>query len=388
MRKYMRSFFYIFSFFFLISTTGCAIFSQKRETVYIRASGAKHFDLSEEMLTKEKFYTRVKDDWEYSVMIENAYHKSDLFPVGGRQKTRLASCALLSGDQKMAIMQREDPRLGLSQLERETGKMLLAQEGWQEGRYMNNFMSDATWCKAVQEGVAFKVYEREKDGVTEIVVSFRGTVFSYWANWKSNLRWFIQWPRDRQDGNLVIQREIANELADALVKKYNQQIQGKATFKLSITGHSLGGAFAQQLAYAFPPVKYSIDQYPGLKVAKVVVFNPSPVNGWYWVGKELRERNAGGLPISRIYQHGEILAYVRLGLSYVYSPSNGDCSEFKCTSPMIEEVRYNALYQPAATADKNGREKNIIRRPIGAHGMRELAAGLACAAGQPPSNPP
>lgn len=388
MKNFLQSFSIVFSVFFLLSLTGCAILSQERETVYVRPSGDKHFNLNPVMLTRKKFLERVQNDWEYAVMSENAYHGSEIFPVGEGQKTRLARCTGLTDDQKMAILRREDPRIGLSQLEIKTGSMLLSEENWHEWKYMNDFMSDATWCQAVQEGVAFKVYERKKDGATQIAVSFRGTVFSYWANWKSNLRWFIQWPRDRQDGNLVVQHAIANELADALVKNYSEELRQKDTFKLSITGHSLGGAFAQQLSYAFPPVKYSIDQYPGLKVDKVVVFNPSPVNGWYWVGKEVRERNAGGLPISRIYQHGEILAYMRLGLSYVYPPSNGDCQNNICTSPLIEEVRYNALYRPESSADTIGHEKNVLRRPIGTHGMRDLAAGLADAAGYPPSNLP
>jgi pimeloyl-ACP methyl ester carboxylesterase len=153
-----------------------------------------------------------------------------------------------------------------------------------------------------------------------------------------------------------------------------------------ITGHSLGGAFAQQLAYAFPSAKYSLGKYPGLKISKVIVFDPSPVNGWYWVDPEIRERNAGGLPISRIYQHGEILAYLRLSLSYVYPPSDGNCVFEKCSTPKIEEVRYNALYRPPSESYPNGHLAKVLKNPIGDHSMRALAAGLATAAGHEPWN--
>jgi hypothetical protein len=91
----------------------------------------------------------------------------------------------------------------------------------------------------------------------------------------------------------------------------------------------------------------------------VYAFDPSPVTGWSSVDRELRTTNANGLAIDRVFEHGEILAYVRLLLSYVNPPS--------AAHPGIREIRYNFVTSP-----------NFVR----SHSMRLLACGLIDASGQ------
>ncbi len=64
---------------------------------------------------------------------------------------------------------------------------------------------------------------------------------------------------------------------------------------------------------------------------------------------------------TRAFEHGEILAYVRLLLSYVNPPS--------AASPAIREVRYNFVQSS---------------NPIKSHSIRFLACSLIKASGQAP----
>jgi hypothetical protein len=85
----------------------------------------------------------------------------------------------------------------------------------------------------------------------------------------------------------------------------------------------LGGGLAQQAAY--------MSEY----IRKVYAFNPSSVTGYYSVDKVDRERNEKGMTIYRIYEHGEILAYLRLLMKGLYPITQ--------TDPKIIEIRYNLV---------------------------------------------
>ena len=87
-----------------------------------------------------------------------------------------------------------------------------------------------------------------------------------------------------------------------------------------------------QVAYASPDI--------GL----VYAFDPSIVTGYYDVDPpERRTANSKGIHIYRVYEHGEILAYLRWLMKKVYPLPKED--------PKIVEVRYNltegGMYQPA-----------------------------------------
>ena len=122
--------------------------------------------------------------------------------------------------------------------------------------------------------------------------------------------------------------------------------------RIITTGHSLGGGLAQHLAYSLPAVQSS-DGTLIPRVSNVYAFDPSPVTGWYSVKSDLRTLNAKGLKIDRIFEHGEILSYARLILSYFNPPSAND--------PAIREIRYNFVQS---------------LNPFSSHSMRLIACAL------------
>ena len=368
----------------MATLSGCAVFSQDRDTVYVRESGTAHWNLNPDKMTREALVTQVDRHWQFAVMSENTYHGNVNFPLGPLQAAPLAHCNDLSDDARQAILTRRNPRADLSELRASPGTTLLDTAKWKEWEISKGSISGQTWCKSAEHALAYRIYEREIEGVVEIAIAFRGTVWSYGPNVKSNLRWFIQWPWTGEDANLVVQKRLTVDLAKEIVRLHPERVRNTGAIRIYSTGHSLGGALAQQFAYAFPPAEYGVKDYPGLKLKQVVVFNPSPVNGWFSVPQALRQANAGGVPVSRVFQHGEALAYVRLLLGYVVPLNDGECTSGTCLGPKIEEVRYNRLFTEDGVP--KGSVWKQVGSPASSHSMRNLAAGLASVAGKSPDN--
>ena len=367
--------------FLLFQITGCQVIQQNPETVLFRKSGDLHYNYKGD---PKDFLKYSRKYWDYAVMSENSYHRSNAFPVGNDQLSKIENCNNISESEKIKILKRIDPRDGLEEFEGDNKIPLL--EDWRD---ISNFPSQNLWCASVKEGLAFRVYEKTTNGITKIRVSFRGTVASYGPNWRANTRWFHQWITQTPDAYTVVRDQFTDELASVLLKTFPEQIeQGK--LEISATGHSLGGSLAQQFAYAFPPEGMA-KRYPALKLKKVVAFDPSPANGWHWVNQELREKNAGGLAIHRVFQHGEGLAYARLLLGYVYPLSDGECTiqmdgKKECLEPAISEARFNLQCVPPVETGFGTKLANFLAIPVSNHSMRLLACGLAKAANHPPSN--
>ncbi len=76
------------------------------------------------------------------------------------------------------------------------------------------------------------------------------------------------------------------------------------------------------------------------------------------VPSALRSANVRGLEIDRVFEHGEILAYIRLLLSYVNPPS--------ADNPGVREIRFNFVQS---------------LNPVRSHSMRFLACALIDASG-------
>ncbi|SAK79525.1 hypothetical protein AWB79_05048 [Caballeronia hypogeia] len=111
----------------------------------------------------------------------------------------------------------------------------------------------------------------------------------------------------------------------------------------------MGGGLAQQFAYALP----NHMKFEQPKVIQVFAFDPSPVTGYYTLGKTLRVRNTVGMKIDRIFERGEVLATARSLVALIYPPST--------INPAIRAVRYN-FYG--------------IHNPIRAHSIARLTEGL------------
>lgn len=294
---------------------GCAVGFQESKTVLVRHPGERRFDEQQSSgpLTKELV--------PYAQFSARAY---------GNNEVR----ALTAGDVEDCWDIRG----------------LLPDDAWDD--WPASFQKDEDIRREQERlGLAFNVWESKRSSDSKrIVVAFRGTNFSSWADWFSNLRWF-SWPLRflpiYKDQYLAVNRGVAeafvNELRDRSANWTAAQLQ---TVTIHVTGHSLGGGLAQHFAYALP-------QNSPWKVTRVVAFDPSPVTGWFSVAKDLRERNAAGLRIDRIYEHGEILAYARWLLGYLNPPA--------AANPAIWQVRYNYV-----------RTWN----PIASHSMTRLACSM------------
>jgi hypothetical protein len=212
-----------------------------------------------------------------------------------------------------------------------------------------------------KQGMYLEVLEREQ-APYRIAVVFEGTKTNDIKDLKANLRWFLRFAPRYQDQYTLAMTEVATAFRDELLaraKRGKLQIHGAQLTTASgdpvsivAAGHSLGGGLAQQLAYAF---KQEPDDSRGPKVSEVFAFDPSPVTGWFSTPDPPRSYNSEGLIIHRVFEHGEVLAYLRLLTSRLAVTSQ---------DPAIWEYRYNF----------------VRSTPISSHGIRRLACGLVLAA--------
>ena len=183
-----------------------------------------------------------------------------------------------------------------------------------------------------------------------------GPFFANITDWYANLRWFFP---HKQDEYTVVVKTFGKAFVEEYLKR---SVEPEWTFlgqaKLYSTGHSLGGGLAQQFAYSLP-LNANVP-----RVTQVFAFDPSPVTGFFSVGKVLRTTNAQNLKIDRIYERGEILAYFRSLTNFFAPPS--------ASHPAIRQVRYNLFHTV---------------NPVSGHSIAELACKLhdVCSGGFPQS---
>lgn len=185
-------------------------------------------------------------------------------------------------------------------------------------------------------GFGYAVWEwkgKEKHIRPLVVIAFRGSDAEM-GDWFSNLHWvtnFIPLTWDQYDQN--------KKLIPPLIEHIRGHFLARGeNVEIVATGHSLGGGLAQQSAYLSKYIK------------KVYAYNSSSVTGYY--GSEERDENKLGVSIYRIYEHGEILAYLRLLMKMIYPVAD--------ENPKIVEVRYNLTGGDA----------------FGQHSMPSFACGL------------
>ncbi len=146
-----------------------------------------------------------------------------------------------------------------------------------------------------------------------LVIVFRGSGKRL-GDWYANFRWFTKYIPGIDDHYDQVKKHISTILNRA-------RVASGPVKSIVTTGHSLGGGLAQHAAYS----ELSIDT--------VYAFNPTPVTGYKSVKKEIREENSRNLFIARIFEHGEVLAYLRFGLRHFYAISE--------KNPEIVELRFN-----------------------------------------------
>jgi hypothetical protein len=195
-------------------------------------------------------------------------------------------------------------------------------------------------------GPAFQVWTRarsfnaERDVCSEVSIAFRGTVGLSGADWFSNFNRFGS-PYD--DYYHQLRRNVDGIMK--LIKNLDCYKRAGSKPRIVSTGHSLGGGLAQFVALA--------TRSGGPQIAKVFAFDPSPVTGAHLVDKQLREDNARGLTVDRIYESGEILSYAR-GIVQQYPPATSRCN------PLVRSVEVKAARGTA----------------VGLHGIPLLATNL------------
>jgi pimeloyl-ACP methyl ester carboxylesterase len=99
----------------------------------------------------------------------------------------------------------------------------------------------------------------------------------------------------------------------------------KGTTQIIAVGHSLGGGLAQQAAYVNP------------RIRQVYAFDPSIVTGSTDTNvRQHWDEYVPGLNIERVYEHGEILAYLRFLQRHLMPPT--------ACNPQIRSIRFHALH--------------------------------------------
>lgn len=303
--------------------TGCTSMSQDTEVALIREPGKRTYNDE-----PEKVAESAKILWEYAVLSDNVYLDATLAKIAETEKEK--ACSLV-----------RDHRLDLRDWVR-----------WPD------VPSPSLTAEAGEVDLQLEVWEKQSSP-TIIAVAFRGTEFERSGDWHANFRWFLRFIPWFRDQYMVVAEKVGAEVLQKVIRERDRGNTKYNDVQIVSTGHSLGGGLAQHLAYSFPAIKTS-DGNLMPRVSKVYGFDPSPVTGWYSVPRELRHMNAEGLHIDRVFEHGEILAYVRLILRYFNPPSAKD--------PSIREIRYN--FVPSIN-------------PFSSHSMRLIACELIRANGQP-----
>jgi dienelactone hydrolase len=187
------------------------------------------------------------------------------------------------------------------------GGFAAADHGWSRlHTYASDRSDDTADLPAGREwlGLRFGVFYRpEADGSVSVAVAFRGTDFTSLADWYSNLRWVLPGHDQYNQVSDMVEQVIDRtklDIKEALGRPIDR-------WHIVSTGHSLGGGLAQLFAYR------------SAEVEAAVVFDPSPVTAyWSCVDPKVLHCN---VPVWRIYEKGEALAYVRSFLRLFYSLS-------------------------------------------------------------------
>ncbi|MDF3846252.1 hypothetical protein P3W55_31520 [Pseudomonas citronellolis] len=316
-----------------IALVGCSVLFQKNDTVLIRNPEATEYK-------KGDFVDTAKNYWQYTALAANSYLLN--WPTY-KDKIIKANTNSINRDIKVRF----------SKSCRENTEELIPTPDWYA---WPDFPPPKVLEKADTPKLFFSVWEhrtgQENDHVSEVAIVFRGTEADQLEDWLSNARWFIpKWLKNEDQYGIT--RDYVAKAFEAEVRNRIKQGRLPSNVTIIALGHSLGGGLAQQFAYALPQ-----NPLDPIRVKRVIAFNSSPVTGWNGTANPPRDENAKGLEIDRIFEHGEVLAYIRLPINIFVPPNR--------RSSIVKDIRFNLKEIPSG---------------IGNHVSRFFACRLAEIAG-------
>lgn len=282
------------------------IWRQRADRVFVREPGFRRYNLDISVTEHAKLIH------EYAVLATTSYHSEF---QGNACKFGDCSC---SGDLNTAPVKHKTVPTCASLTATVTNADL---QGWTR---FDNFPSDKLRCTSIAEGLFVEAWYHNASG--RLAVVFAGTHFTSWKDWLSNAHWLTRYfpYQVSADQYSIVRFELAREFQEYFSRPEIPAIKG-----LISIGHSLGGGLAQHFAYSLPHRASGRVPY----VTEVYAFNPSPVTGWFSVESAVRGENAQHIRTQRIFEHGEVLAYLRLMMGYLHPPSSNP--------PLISQYRYN-----------------------------------------------
>jgi len=169
------------------------------------------------------------------------------------------------------------------------------------------------------DGLGVQVWVSRGPICREAIVAFRGTVAGSFGDWVSNFHWFIRAlpVYDQYD-------QVRDHIGAFIERIVHEPCYRDGVTRIAAIGHSLGGGLAQLAAYS------------DRRVRRVYTFDPSVVTGFNSVNPPNRDKNVIGLRSERLYEHGEILAYLRYFARQFIPPTPCD--------PRIVNVRFDLLH--------------------------------------------
>lgn len=217
--------------------------------------------------------------------------------------------------------------------EREALERILHNERWME-------VTNIEWIPACEDnvGLFYRVWKKEFDDATQVVVAFRGT----WElkDWfYGNMHWLTRF--------LPIEDQYSSARKN-MQKVFDYFSKSKKPIQFFTTGHSLGGGLAQHILYSNPT-----------KVIQAVVFDPSSVTGFMDQTSENQvsacecDSSAlnGEARIYRVYDAYEILANLRIFHKLVF-PSERHIQEVRFPNEASHSMKGLAFYLFGRANDK------------------------------------
>lgn len=183
---------------------------------------------------------------------------------------------------------------------------------WQpQNKFKNRYINNLT-------GLSFDSYYKRESGCIILMVAIRGTDFTSFGDWYSNLSWFTNFlPFKHQYREID---KIFPELRKYVEKRFpNQKV------RFVVTGHSLGGGLSEHIAYCFDDVS-------------AIVFDTSFVHN----RSSCKKRSP---TVIEVHEDNEVLTKVRSAFGWLEKSEKAEDKSSRYRMNTIELDRGNSIKQ-------------------------------------------